>query len=94
MVDLNLLNYRENARLLLKGLWYAELRDLLDMDELADNLDSIFDEINLHHVREFQQDADDFITDWRYITSPPYIRLPGVEALSYFDFKKNKMKWN
>lgn len=90
MVDLNHLNYRENARLLLKGLWYAELPDLLDIDELADSLDSIFDEINLHHVREFQQDTDDFITDWRYITSPPYIRLPGVEALSYFDFKKNK----
>ena len=77
MVDLNLLNYRENARLLLKGLWYAELPDLLDMDELADSLDSIFDVINLHHIREFHQDADDFITDWRYITSPPISGFPA-----------------
>ncbi len=90
MIDLNLLNHRENARLLLKGLWYAELPDLLDIDELPSDLDVIFSEINQHCVREFQQDTDDFITDWRYITSPPYIRSPGVEALSFFDFKKNK----
>ena len=79
MIDLNLLNHRENARLLLKGLWYAELPDLLDIDELPSDLDVIFSEINQHCVREFQQDTDDFITDWRYITSPHISVLPALK---------------
>lgn len=90
MVDLDLNNNRENAELLLKGLWYAELPDLLDIEELTSSLDDVFSEINRQNVREFQQASDNFITEWKYITSPPYIRAPGVEAVSFFDFKKNK----
>lgn len=90
MVDLNLEKFRENAQLLLKGLWYSDLPDLLDMDELMDGLDEIFDKINKRQVAEFKQDKDNFITEVKGIVSPPYIRHPGVEAISFFDFKKNK----
>ncbi|MGM9618662.1 MAG: RNA-directed DNA polymerase [Oscillospiraceae bacterium] len=90
MIDLSLENYRENARLLLRGLWYVELPDLLDMEELVGAVDDIFDEINSSAAPEFGQDADGFITELRGIVSPPYIRAPGVEAVSFFDFKKNK----
>ena len=90
MVDLNLENYRENTKLLLRGLWYSDLPDLLDMEELVDAVDDIFDEINHANVPAFKQDTDGFITEFKMIDSPPYIRSPGVEAISFFDFKKNK----
>ncbi|MBR2927912.1 MAG: RNA-directed DNA polymerase [Oscillospiraceae bacterium] len=90
MVDLNMENYRNNTQLLLRGLWYSDLPDLLDMEELVDAVDDIFDEINHANVPAFKQDTDGFITEFKMIDSPPYIRSPGVEAISFFDFKKNK----
>lgn len=45
MVDLTQENYLTNARLLLHGFWYAELPDLLDMNELEEYIEDIFDEI-------------------------------------------------
>ena len=89
MVDLTQENYLTNARLLLHGFWYAELPDLLDMNELEEYIEDIFDEIENGQVSSFKQDPDDFIFDFSKIVSPPYIRTPGVEAISFFDFKKN-----
>lgn len=90
MVDLDLGNYRENAQLLLRGLWYADLPDLLDVEELVDGIDEIFDKINRQTVSGYRQDSDNFIVEFKEVVSPPYIRVPGVEAISYFDFKRNK----
>lgn len=90
MVELTREDYQTNARLLLNGFWYAELPDLLDMEELEESIKDIFDEINIQNIDSFKQDADGFILDFSGITSPTYIRSPGVEAISYFDFKKNK----
>lgn len=90
MVDLMRENYHENAALLLKGLWYSELPDLLDVEELISGVDDVFAELNSQTARDYKQDEDGFVVDWKSIVSPPYIRSPGVEALSFFDFKKNK----
>lgn len=89
MVDLTQENYLTNARLLLHGFWYAELPDLLDINSLEESIEDIFDEIENGQVKSFKQDTDDFILDFSRIVSPPYIRAPGVEAISFFDFKKN-----
>ena len=89
MVDLNAENYRKNAELLLEGIWYSGLPDLLDINELMRGIDTVFSMINNGKVREFSQESDGFIVGWNHISSPPYIRSPGVEALTYFDFKKN-----
>lgn len=90
MIELDVENYRENAKVLLKGIWYSELPDLIDLDELLDSLDSLFDYINVGNAQHYKQESDGFITEWINIISPPYIRKPGVEAISFFDFKKNK----
>lgn len=90
MVDLTQENHLTNAQLLLNGLWYVDLPDLLDMEELQESIEDIFTEIESGSVNAFKQDTDDFILDFSGIVSPPYIRPPGVEAISYFDFKKNK----
>lgn len=89
MVDLTQENYLTNARLLLHGFWYAELPDLLDINSLEESIEDIFDEIENGQVKSFKQDTDDFILDFSRIVSPPYIRAAGVEAISFFDFKKN-----
>ncbi len=90
MIDLNFENYRKNAELLLTGLWYTELPNILDINELILDIDSIFDEINTQNAQEYEQDPDGFITNYKCIVSPIHIRRPGVEAVSFFDFKKNK----
>ena len=90
MIDLTQENYLTNAKLLLNGFWYADLPDLLDINELEEAIEDIVDEINNRNVGTFKQDPDDFICDFQGITSPPYIRSPGVEAASFFDFQKNK----
>lgn len=90
MVDLEKGNYLTNAELLFNGFWYAELPDLLDIKELEESIPKIFDEIQNGRVSSFKQNDDKFIQDFSGIVSPPYIRAPGVEAISFFDFKKNK----
>ena len=89
MIDLNLENYRRNAELLLQGIWYSNLPDMLDMDELIGSVDRIFDEINNQNAVAYKQESDEFISDWKNVVSPPYIRSPGAEAITFFDFKKN-----
>lgn len=90
MVNLDTENNKKNAKLLLQGMWYSNLPDLLDIEELSENLESVFFDINLQNTSHYEQDADGFIKSWRGINSPPDIKKPGVEALSFFDFKKNK----
>ena len=90
MIDLTRENYLTNAKLLLNGLWYADLPNLLNIEELEEAIEDIFNEIDTGNVTAFKQDTDSFILDFAGIVSPPYIRSPGVEATSFFEFKKNK----
>ena len=46
MIDLTQENYLTNAKLLLNGFWYADLPDLLDINELEEAIEDIVDEIN------------------------------------------------
>ncbi len=90
MIDLNVENNRVNAELLLKGFWYSNLPDILDIEELIDDIDKLFDEFNNKTLNEFDQCDDGFVKDWKSIESPPYIRESGVEAITFYEFKKNK----
>lgn len=90
MIDLTQENYLTNAKLLLNGFWYAELPNLIDMEELEEAIEDIFTGIENSEIRTFKKSADDFIEDFCGIASPPYVRSPGVEAISFFDFKKNR----
>lgn len=90
MIDITFDNNKTNADLLLQGIWYLNLPNLLDISELSKDLDAIFSKISAKKTSSYVQDEDGFITDWRNITPPPDVRKPGVEALSFFDFKKNK----
>ena len=90
MVDLTRENYLTNAKLLLRGLWYADLPDLMDIEELEEAIEEVLNEIDNQNIAGYKHDVDNFILDVSGITSPPYIRSPGVEATSFFDFKKNK----
>lgn len=82
--------YRKNAQLLLKGLWYSELPDILEIDDLCLSVESILSKMDQHSLAIYEQDGDGFIQGWKGINSPKGVRSPGVEALSFFEFKKNK----
>lgn len=90
VIDLDAANNRINAELLLKGMWYSNLPDLLDLEKLSNHLDNAFEYLNGNNIKEYEIDDDGFIKGWKGIISPPYIRTPGVEALSFFEFKRNK----
>ena len=89
MLDLNSPVNNKNSKLLLQGIWYSDLPDLLDMQELLDSLHSVLDAINQCNISQYIQDQDGFITGWTDMESPSYVRKPGVEAITYFDFKRN-----
>lgn len=80
--------YRKNAQLLLKGLWYSELPDILEIDDLCLSVESILSKIDQHSLAIYEQDGDGFIQGWKGINSPKGVRSPGVEALSFFEFKR------
>ncbi len=91
MVDLSVNNNMENANLLLKGFWYSNLPDIIDINELVDDIEIIFDKLNNkeHSIYKY---TGDFITGWdnNIVNSPKYIFSPGVEVITFYDFKKNK----
>ena len=57
MIYLNLENYRRNAELLLQGIWYSNLPDMLDMDELIGSVDRLFNEINNKNAAAYKQES-------------------------------------
>ncbi len=90
MINLDCANNQTNAELLLKGIWYSNLPDIIDIDELTDDIRAIFTQINNKTAPEYIQEEDGFISDWKTLISPPYVRSPGVEAITFYDFKKDK----
>ena len=73
MIDFNMPTYEANTKLLLQGMWYSDLPDILDLDELANYLDDAIRAIDNHTIPTYKQDQDGFIVDWKNITSPSYI---------------------
>lgn len=90
MIDFNMETLETNAKILLHGMWYAELPDILNMGQMERHIMSV-----LQHQNRFGYDFYDtydtgLIKEYKNITSPSYLRSPGVEPITYYTFKKNK----
>ncbi len=90
MIDLFDEKNLENAELLFEGMWYSNLPDIFDLSELIEDLETILNNINNRKYDVYKFDEDEFISEWKGIQSPSYIRSPGVEAITFYDFKNNK----
>ena len=91
MIDFELESTAKNAQTLLEGMWYMELPELLDKERLFSNLMEILNHINDGNIYDsYKTDEQNFITDYKNIDSPSYLRKPGVEPITYYVFKNNK----
>lgn len=91
MINFNLESTEKNARTLLEGMWYTELPELLDKERLCNNLLNVLMNIDIWKIYDsYEMDEKDFITDYKNIDSPSYLRMPGVEPVTYYAFKNNK----
>lgn len=90
MINFDIESTEKNAETLLRGMWYAELPDLLDMKRLCGNIIDALRYQNENGYDSFQTDNEGFIVDYKKIVSPSYLRSPGVEPITYYTFKKNK----
>lgn len=80
----------KNAQILLSGIWYSELPDLLEIkDKLANNIQTVLKKQNETGYSTYKTEQDGFITDFKNVVSPKYLRSPGVEPIIYYTFKKN-----
>ncbi len=89
MFDLELEHTQENAGLLLQGMWYSELPDILCMDERKAKILNVLENMCWQNETDNFKFEDDFITDFKYIFTPPYLRKPGVETIVFYDYKNN-----
>ena len=79
----------ENALILLKGLWYSELPPIIDFNNLSNCILNALEDIQNKKTECYSFDENTFVTDFKKVSSPPYIRKPGVEGITYYDFKNN-----
>lgn len=89
-MDLNEKYLQENALILLKGLWYSELPPIINFDRFSACILNALEDIKNKDTVCYKFDDDCFITEFKNISSPPYIRKPGVEGITYYDFKSNR----
>lgn len=91
MVNFSLETVKKNAKILLEGMWYTELPQLLDKERLYNNLIDVLKNVNDENIyNSYQMDEQHFITDYKNIDTPSYLRKPGVEPITYYSFKNNK----
>ena len=89
MFDLELEHTQENAGLLLQGMWYSELPDILCIDKRKAKILNVLENMCWQNETDNFKFEDDFITDFKYIFTPPYLRKPGVETIVFYDYKNN-----
>ena len=89
MIDFNAPNYEYNADILTDGIWYADLPDIIDWQRIKNHMKRILQKMKNREYCFFEYDEEDFIKGFKSICSPDYIRKPGVEAISFYSFKKD-----
>lgn len=89
MFDLDLEHTQENAELLLQGMWYSELPDILCMSERRVKILNVLEHMCWQNENDNYKFENDFITEFKDIVSPPYLRKPGVETIVFYDYKNN-----
>ena len=87
MFDLELEHTQENAGLLLQGMWYSELPDILCIDKRKVKILNVLENMCWQDETDNFKFENDFITEFKNIFSPPYLRKPGVETIVFYDYK-------
>ncbi len=90
MIDFDRENTEKNAEILLNGFWYAELPDILGMDLVLNNIVDVMKKIDGNEYDKYLKFPSGIIKDMKNISSPDYLRSPGVEPIVYYTFKKNQ----
>ncbi len=90
MVKLYFNNNQTNAEILLNGFWNHDLPDVLNINSLCPYLEDVIEYINNKKCDFYSQKDTGFIYKFKNIQSPSYIVKPGVEAIVYYNYKKNK----
>lgn len=89
MIDFNSPSFEHNCKILLDGIWYADLPDIIDWSVINGHLQEVLEWMAGEAYDIYKYDEDGFITKFEKILSPDYIRSPGVEAITFYAFKKD-----
>lgn len=89
MIDFEAPNFECNADILLDGIYYADLPDIVDWERIKSHMKKVLEKIKNQKYRFYEFDKNGLIKDFKAVSSPDYIRRPGVEAISFYSFKKD-----
>lgn len=89
MVDFEAPNFDCNSSILLDGMNYADLPDFIEWGRIKNQIRRVLIKLKNQEYRFYQYDEEGFITDFKSVESPDYIRRPGVEAVTFYVFKKD-----
>lgn len=89
MIDFDAPNFECNSNILLDGISYVDLPDIIDWNRIKNNMRAVLEKIKNQEYRFYEYDTEGFIKDFKSIVSPDYIRQPGVEAIAFYAFKKD-----
>lgn len=89
MIDFDAPNFESNAKILLEGMNYIGLPDVIDWNTLGSHLRDVIGKMDDKEYDFYAYDDQGFINGFKSIVSPDYIRSPGVEAITFYTFKKD-----
>lgn len=89
MVDFEAPNFFDNSNILIDGMNYADLPDFVDWRKIKSKMKEVLENIEMERYEFYEYDADQFVKGFKAVNSPDYIRKPGVEAVTFYAFKKD-----
>ena len=89
MVDFEAPNFFDNSNILIDGMNYADLPDFVDWGKIKSKMKEVLENIEMERYEFYEYDADQFVKGFKAVNSPDYIRKPGVEAVTFYAFKKD-----
>lgn len=73
MINFDMENLETNAKILLKGLWYSELPDVLDISRLSRNIMRVIRKQEAQGYDNYEKNDGNFIKDFKNVVSPDYL---------------------
>lgn len=74
MIEYDNPNFNANLSALVQGMWYSELPELIDLDRIYNNFESVLRSMESGKYPYYPLDEDGFIKDYKAVTSPGYLR--------------------